>query len=136
MNFGLAILDVDDFKRVNDVHGHQAGDRVLVEMVELIRRQIFTRDVLCRYGGEEFALILTKTSMEGVLLAVEKIRKEVDEHPFAVTGEAGPLRFTVSIGVASFVEAPEGRMEGLIGIADRRLLAAKASGKNRIVATG
>ena len=135
MNFGLAILDVDDFKRVNDNHGHQAGDRVLVEMVELIGRYTFTRDVLCRYGGEEFALILTKTSVEGVLLAVEKIRKEVDGHPFPLDGEAGTLHLTVSIGVARFDEAPEGKMDDLIRIADRRLLVAKAAGKNRVVAT-
>lgn len=134
MNFGLAILDVDDFKKINDTYGHLAGDAVLKEIVSLIKDNIFTRDVLCRYGGEEFALLLTKTSRDGIIQALEKIQKEIDAHRFRLPESADVKHITISAGIATFDEIKSFKAEEIIRLADERLLLAKRSGKNRVVA--
>lgn|GEM_PF-916149 len=134
MNFGLAILDVDDFKMINDTYGHLAGDAVLKEMVSIIKDNIFTRDVLCRYGGEEFALLLTKTSRDGIRKALEKIQNEIDAHRFTLPESADAKHVTISAGIATFDEIKSFKAEEIIRLADERLLCAKRSGKNRVVA--
>jgi diguanylate cyclase (GGDEF)-like protein len=95
MNFGLAMIDVDHFKLVNDTFGHPAGDRVLVELVKRIRANIFSRDIFCRFGGEEFIVLFTRTSREGIVNAVEKIRKSVENDGFDLADSAEPLRVTI-----------------------------------------
>jgi diguanylate cyclase (GGDEF)-like protein len=136
MNFGLAMIDIDDFKHINDTYGHTAGDHVLQELVEVIREHMFTRDILCRYGGEEFAVILTKTDREGILPAIEKIRQGVDEHSFCFDPELPLQHVTISIGAASFDEVLSKNPLAIIKLADTRLYDAKTTGKNRVVCCG
>jgi diguanylate cyclase (GGDEF)-like protein len=133
MNFGLAFIDIDEFKLVNDTYGHPVGDKVLKEVIEIILGQMFTRDVLCRYGGDEFALILTKTSKSGILQAAEKIRNEVMLHEFRFDESRTVQHVTVSIGLVDFDEVLGAGNEAILKLADDRLLRAKSRGKNRIV---
>jgi diguanylate cyclase (GGDEF)-like protein len=133
MNFGLAIIDVDHFKRVNDTYGHPAGDRVLVEIVRRIQGSIFSRDIFCRYGGEEFIVLFTRTSREGIVSAVDKIRRSVEEQRIALQECAEPLPITVSIGVAIFEDVANMTSDQIIRLADERLLTAKNTGRNKIV---
>ena len=133
MNFGLAFIDIDQLKFINDTYGHQAGDAVLKQVTNIIERHIFTRDVLCRYGGDEFVLLLTKTSRAGVLQAAEKIRKEIDEHEFVIDKILTRQHVTVSVGLINFDEVPGQGNEEILKLADDRLLRAKNCGKNRIV---
>lgn len=133
MNFGLAILDIDNFKTINDTFGHPAGDRVLVQVADLVRQNTFSRDIFCRYGGEEFVLIFTRTSQEGIFQAVEKIRHSVEQHAFHLSDQEPAYRVTVSVGAAAFGDTP-GRSAGdVLRIADQRLLQAKGTGKNKVV---
>lgn len=133
MNFGMAFIDIDQFKVINDTFGHLAGDSVLKQVINIIEEHIFTRDVLCRYGGDEFALLLTKTSNSGILQAAEKIRKEIEEHEFVFDNAHPRQRVTVSIGLVNFDEVPGEDNEEILKLADDRLLRAKNSGKNKIV---
>jgi diguanylate cyclase (GGDEF)-like protein len=133
MNFGLAIVDVDEFKRINDTMGHLVGDKALVEVVEEIRRHTFSRDVICRYGGDEFVILFTRTSRDGILRAVEKIRKSVEEHEFRLKAQSPAQRITISMGVVIFADIPEMSSDELLGLADDRLLAAKKKGRNKAV---
>ncbi|MBN1617029.1 MAG: diguanylate cyclase [Spirochaetales bacterium] len=133
-DFGLAIIDIDNFKKINDSWGHLAGDEVLRTLVELIKANIFGRDVVCRYGGEEFAVIFTNTNEEGLTLAAEKIRIKIAETPFRIGSQEEPLYITVSIGIAFFDrEYTEETLTELIAIADERLYCAKRTGKNRVI---
>jgi diguanylate cyclase (GGDEF)-like protein len=132
MNFGLAMLDIDHFKQINDTYGHQIGDSALKQVIEIIERNIFSRDVLFRYGGDEFALLLTKTSNHGIFQATEKIRKEIDEHVFNF-GAEHQQHITISVGLVTFDEVFKKDSEGILKLADDRLLRAKNSGRNRIV---
>ena len=133
MNFCLAFIDVDQLKLINDTYGHLAGDNVLKQVTEIIAGYIFTRDVLCRYGGDEFVVLLTKTSSGRVLQAAEKIRKEIEDHEFVFDEIHTRQHITVSIGLADFGEVPDEDSEKILKLADDRLLMAKSSGKNRIV---
>ena len=133
MNFGLAMIDIDHFKQINDTCGHLGGDNVLKQVIEIVERNIFSRDVLCRYGGDEFALLLTKTSISGILQATEKIRKEIDGHVFVFGANHKYQHVTVSVGLVIFDEVPNKQSEGILKLADDRLLRAKSNGRNRIV---
>jgi diguanylate cyclase (GGDEF)-like protein len=133
MNFGMAFIDIDQFKLINDTYGHLAGDSVLKQVIDIIGAHIFTRDVLCRYGGDEFALLLTKTSNLGILQAAEKIRKEIEEHEFVFDKTGTQQHITVSIGLVNFNEVLDKENEEILKLADDRLLRAKSSGKNKIV---
>ena len=126
----LLLLDIDHFKRVNDTHGHQAGDAVLKRLSELLGREARAIDRVCRYGGEEFTVILPETDLEAAALIAERLRASVEAQPFDV--EAGaPLRITVSIGVASWPLQGDDA-DTLVAAADAALYAAKRSGRNRI----
>ena len=130
MNFGLAMLDIDHFKLVNDTWGHPAGDRTLVEVVQVIKGVIFSRDVFCRFGGEEFVILFTRTSRDGIVQAIEKIRKSVQEHTITVADDGRETSVTLSIGVVIFEEVPGLTTQQLLRVADSRLLAAKSAGRN------
>ena len=128
----LVMLDLDDFKRVNDTHGHPAGDRVLREFALLVAGGARATDLAARYGGEEFALILPHTDRELAFRVAERVRRAVEEQRFVV--DATPLRVTVSAGVATVSSAADlGGPSDLVAIADKALYAAKKTGKNRVV---
>lgn len=134
------LLDIDYFKKVNDSYGHQVGDQVLREVAALIRAQLRGNDVLSRYGGEEFAALLAKTSSDTAQEVAERIRRNVSEHHFSLpNGER--FQVTISIGVATYApqkndfnHKPAG--ETLVGHADRCLYEAKGGGRNRVVSAG
>jgi len=125
----LLLLDIDHFKRVNDTHGHQAGDAVLKGLGEVLTRQVRSIDRVCRYGGEEIAVILPETGLEAAACVAERMRAAVEAQPFEVnTGT--PLHITVSIGVASSLHA--NGAEALVAAADTALYVAKEGGRNRV----
>ena len=127
----LLMIDIDHFKRVNDVHGHLAGDAVLKELGELLSRQARAIDHVCRYGGEEIAVILRETDIEGAAGVGERLRAAAAAQPFDVGAQA-PVRITISIGVASWPGHGDS-VEALVAAADAALYAAKRQGRNRVV---
>jgi diguanylate cyclase (GGDEF)-like protein len=133
MNFGPALIDIDHFKQINDRYGHLVGDAAIQQITEIIKQNIFSRDVLCRYGGEEFAVLLTKTAPGGLYQAVEKIRREIDEHEFILEPGSPPHHITVSIGLVNFEEVQEHQSVEILKLADDRLYRAKRLGRNRII---
>jgi diguanylate cyclase (GGDEF)-like protein len=133
LNFGLAIIDIDHFKQINDKYGHLVGDTILKQTTDIINHIKFPRDILCRYGGDEFVLLLTKTSSRGNLKAMEKIRREIDQQVFIVGTNHTNLHITISVGLANYNEIPDQGSEEILKLADDRLLRAKNLGRNRVV---
>lgn len=123
--FAIILLDIDDFKRVNDNHGHIAGDEVLKEIAEIIRASIRKIDTAGRWGGEEFVIVLPETDGEGAQGLAEKIRLKINAHPFQSAGY-----LTASFGVAAF-EHHINETE-LVSRADHAMYEAKHAGKNRV----
>ncbi|HET98613.1 MAG TPA: sensor domain-containing diguanylate cyclase [Desulfurivibrio alkaliphilus] len=126
--FSVLMLDLDHFKRVNDTHGHQVGDEVLVQLAGPIRSQVRRNDVACRYGGEAFIILVPGEPGTAVEVA-ERLCRAVEGHTFVCQGGL-KLQNTVSIGIASFPR--HGRTAGeVIGAADEALYGAKHTGRNR-----
>ena len=128
----LGMLDIDDFKKINDLFGHPVGDVVLKGLVEEMTRSVREMDTVARYGGEEFALIFPETTSEQALLVADRLRRRVASRLFSVPSLPHPLGITVSIGLASYPDdAPTKRV--LVERADQALYQAKRSGKNCLV---
>jgi Ca-activated chloride channel family protein len=128
-DFSLLIFDIDHFKRINDTHGHLAGDFVLRELARVVDSRRRRDEVFARYGGEEFALVLPETSLEGAVALAEAVRERVAEHLFRFQSDT--IRVTVSVGAAVLVEGDQ-KAADLIKRADERLYAAKNGGRNRV----
>jgi diguanylate cyclase (GGDEF)-like protein len=128
---GLLLVDIDHFKRLNDTHGHDAGDAALAEVGRLLGRSFRASDVTCRYGGEEFVVVLPDAQRDFTVARAESLREAVKELRLAAKG--GPSQaITVSVGVAHFPD--DGRTpEALVRAADVALYAAKAQGRDRVV---
>jgi diguanylate cyclase (GGDEF)-like protein len=127
---GLALIDVDHFKRINDTYGHHGGDEVLRELALRLTRAIRPNDWLGRYGGEELMVVMPGLSYAGAITPIERLRECVAERPFMVQGLSVPL--TVSIGLA-WCETASDSTHDMISRADAALYAAKGSGRNRVV---
>lgn len=127
----LLMADLDDFKAVNDRHGHPAGDAVLKAVVARILESVREMDTVARYGGEEFSIILPQTDAESGHLVAERLRTSVGASPLQA-GLPEPLRLTMSIGLAVYPDDSESK-GGLVECADKALYAAKRTGKNRVV---
>ncbi len=127
-NFGLIIFDIDYFKIYNN-NGHPAGDELLRTIVMVVKETLYPTDILCRYGGEEFAVICCHTSEKGIRIAAEKIRKAVEDYDFRFQDKQPGGNLTISIGAAYCSDANVKR-EDLIKSADNCLYLAKGSGKN------
>jgi two-component system, cell cycle response regulator len=128
----VAMFDLDRFKNVNDTHGHQAGDRVLIDLASILRETARDIDRLARYGGEEFIALMPETCIDDAAVFVERVRREVARRHFDIgTGE--PLRMTISSGVATYPHESIGSVEDLVRLADQALYAAKAGGRDRVV---
>jgi two-component system cell cycle response regulator len=134
-NSGLALVmfDIDHFKQVNDTYGHLAGDRVLVALVQKLNGQIRGEDLLARFGGEEFVVLLRTTDLFQAANVAERIRQSVER--MRVEYEAKTIEVTVSLGCATLECCAEPSVEELLATADRRLYAAKRAGRNRVVAS-
>ncbi len=130
----LVMADIDHFKRVNDTHGHQAGDLILKDFVASIRKGL-RKDVdwIARYGGEEFLMVLPETDFESAMLSAERLRRIVSENVSSYHGKE--IRITASFGVAGFMPSERNKKtthEGIIDQADKALYQAKNEGRNRV----
>lgn len=128
---GLAMIDLDDFKRVNDTYGHPVGDALLAGVAARLRSVLRAGERPYRYGGEEFAVLIPGAPRSELPAVAERLRHAVADRPFTVPSQ-GALAVTCSVGVAALASGSDART--LIDVADRALLAAKARGKNRVVA--
>ncbi len=124
----VLMLDADDFKMVNDAHGHLAGDAALRHIARICRQSVRAHDLVGRYGGEEFVILLPETSAAEGLVVAERLRKQVDSTPVKYDGM--PIRVTVSVGLAENTDSCT-EFNDLLSCADLALQAAKRAGKNR-----
>ncbi len=129
--YALMLLDIDHFKKINDTHGHAAGDRVLRALADILARQIRDVDTVARYGGEEFVIVLTETEGEGAKIVAERIRKIVVGTPFQLPSGA-EIDITISVGIACFPRCGE-TVENIMEHADQALYVAKRTGRNRVL---
>lgn len=127
----LALMDVDHFKQVNDVHGHAVGDRVLEQVADVMQRSMRRTDIVARYGGEEFVILLPNTTREAAFHRIEALRREISDFPVKLD-EDRTLRINFSAGIAGTIsDVGVTDHKVLVDIADRRLLAAKRAGRGR-----
>jgi diguanylate cyclase (GGDEF)-like protein len=129
---GLIMLDIDNFKRVNDTYGHLQGDMVLREVARVLRQSSREIDEPARYGGEEMAVALPQTDLEGAYRFAERVRRRIEALELPLAG-GGTLRVTASFGVASLHTAPSADKDALVAAADSALYQAKRAGKNQTV---
>jgi len=131
-NFSVLMIDIDWFKEYNDFHGHQKGDKILVNLVRILSYNIRFIDKLYRYGGEEFVVLLPETSEAEAKEVAEKLRSKIEEKEFEGEKKSQPTKnITISVGMASYPK--NGKSSGeLISAADSALYKAKSSGKNTI----
>ncbi len=125
------IMDLDNFKHLNDTYGHQAGDRILRDVCRRLQSIQRQTDIFARYGGEEFALLMTQTPLCNAEKAAEKFRQAVAEKPFTVQNKA--IDVTLSCGLSCFVDGEIDTIDSIIMTADKALYLAKKEGKNRVV---
>ena len=127
--FTLMMLDLDLFKTINDTHGHHAGDHVLEYFGRFLSNHVRKSDIIGRLGGEEFAIVLPNTPVEGAQKIAESLRTHLEKHPPTLHGVAIPL--TVSIGITAYTGTLPPRIDRLLQEADAALYLAKRSGRNR-----
>ncbi|MFQ5543288.1 MAG: diguanylate cyclase [Nitrospiria bacterium] len=129
----LMVIDLDHFKKVNDTYGHLVGDQILREMACIFKENIRSVDILFRYGGEEFVVILPGTSLQNTLIVARRIKKQVETALFHEDGE--PIRMTVSMGLAEYPAPTIKSPKAVFHAADQALYRAKRAGRNRISTT-
>lgn len=125
------MLDIDDFKRINDTYGHLQGDQILQQIATIMKNSNRVVDIIARYGGEEFLLILPQTDLGGAVVVGERINKLVADTRF-IRNEPDQV-ITLSLGASAYSSDDEGNKEDLLKMADDALLEAKRQGKNRLV---
>lgn len=131
-NFCLALLDIDNFKKINDTYGHLAGDYILTGVAEVIKNIIRKTDLAARYGGEEFAVVMTDTNLQEGVKICERIRKEIAERPFDIDGQTVFITISGGISTSNLFAGDEDCQ--FVGAVDSLLYHAKRTGKNKIVA--
>jgi two-component system cell cycle response regulator len=127
----ILLADIDRFKLVNDTRGHVAGDGVLRQVGEILRREARSVDIVARYGGEEFVIVMPETALQGAVIFAERLRRRMMQHDFADPGE-DPLHLTVSIGLASFPDERVPGPDAFVALADQALYRAKNEGRNLV----
>jgi two-component system cell cycle response regulator len=128
----VMVLDIDYFKSVNDTHGHDAGDDVLREFALRVRKCIRNIDLACRYGGEEFVLVMPETDIAVATMVAERLRRRIAGEPFSIQQGAQALEVTISIGIAAASGASD-TAAAILKRADTALYQAKRDGRNRVV---
>jgi diguanylate cyclase (GGDEF)-like protein len=128
----MILLDIDDFKLLNDTHGHAAGDEVLVSLASIMNDSARESDLIARYGGEEFVILMPNTDLAGAVHLAEKIRMAVETTRLIIGDSMKPIEITISLGVAPF----DGNRRDFFAEADRALYRAKAAGKNCVIIAG
>ena len=128
--FAILMLDIDKFKNINDTYGHHVGDEVIIALANILKQTNRKSDIACRFGGEEFLILLPETDLQGGVNIAEKLRQLVAEYLVNVENQA--IHFTVSIGVAEINLEKEQNLETVIQRADEGLYKAKESGRNRV----
>jgi two-component system cell cycle response regulator len=131
----VIMLDIDHFKKINDTHGHPAGDSVLAELVLRLNRNLRSFDLVTRMGGEEFAIIMPETDMDTTEMVAERLRKAVEKDHFRIEKSGVDIVATVSIGIASLSDS-DANPQAVITRADEALYRAKNGGRNRIEVAG
>lgn len=129
--FSALVLDIDHFKLINDEYGHPAGDAVLIQLTDLIRKHIRESDILSRFGGEEFVILLKESRIKTAEKAAEHIRERVENHGFVLPG-GRTISMTVSIGAAE-LKTEHLEFKDIFSAADTALYAAKEGGRNRVM---
>jgi two-component system cell cycle response regulator len=129
----LLIVDIDFFKAINDTHGHDAGDDVLREFAIRLKKSIRGIDLACRYGGEEFVIVMPETDMAVATVVAERIRRRIASDPFTVSNGATAISVTISIGLAALASRDD-NAASILKRADQALYRAKRDGRNRVVA--
>ena len=130
----LIFLDIDHFKKINDTHGHPAGDFVLSELSQLMAGLLRTEDVLARFGGEEFTVLCRGSDQKGALVVAERLRASVEQRKFTFGGKDIPV--TISLGIASIPDSGVEDHAGFLAAADKALYEAKRTGRNRVCVHG
>jgi len=126
--FGVLMLDLDTFKEINDRHGHNVGDRFLRQSADAIRQSLRGSDIACRWGGDEFCVLLPQTEVEAARATAERIRKGIEALSPSLVG----IRATASVGIATYPTDFDGNVEDLVKRADQALYRAKREGKDRV----
>ena len=129
----VLVLDIDFFKVINDTYGHDAGDEVLREFSVRVRKSIRGIDLACRYGGEEFVIVMPETDMAVATTVAERLRRRIALEPFPIEQGKRPVEVTISIGIAA-LEAADDNAASILKRADQALYRAKRDGRNRVVA--
>jgi two-component system cell cycle response regulator len=130
----LIFLDIDFFKRINDTHGHPAGDFVLSELSQLMATLVRTEDVLARFGGEEFTVLCRGTDLGGAKIVAERLRRTVEAHTFSFGAKTIPV--TISLGIAAIPDTAVVDHAQFLAAADKALYEAKRTGRNRVCLHG
>jgi two-component system cell cycle response regulator len=129
----VLVIDIDYFKAINDTHGHDAGDDVLREFATRIRKSIRGIDLACRYGGEEFVVVMPETDMAVGTIVAERLRRRIASEPFSIQQGGGSIEVTISIGIAT-LDTADDNAASVLKRADQALYRAKRDGRNRVVA--
>jgi diguanylate cyclase (GGDEF)-like protein len=135
VTLSLCMLDIDHFKQINDLWGHLAGDAVLRQVAKIFIKASRYEDVFCRFGGEEFAVLLRETDHEGAALFAERIRSRIEQSEFTFTDKEGnpqSIRLTISGGIATMGKEQFAEPQDVLAAADKHLYRAKQAGRNRI----
>jgi len=130
----LIFLDIDYFKRINDTHGHPAGDFVLSELSQLMATLVRTEDVLARFGGEEFTVLCRGTDLDGAKTVAERLRRTVEAHTFSFGAKTIPV--TISLGIAAIPDTAIVDHAQFLAASDKALYEAKRTGRNRVCLHG
>jgi len=134
-SLSLAVLDLDDFKKINDTYGHPCGDRVLVQTARVILSQTRRYDTAARIGGEEFGIILPDTGLVKAKAVIARILDSIREADLICSVEDEAFRITCSIGLVCYKAQGREETPDMVGLADKAMYEAKHAGKNRIVAS-
>jgi diguanylate cyclase (GGDEF)-like protein len=130
----LIFIDIDYFKKINDTHGHPAGDFVLAELSQMMSELLRTEDVLARFGGEEFTVLCRGSDLKGAKIVAERLRRSVEERKFTFGGKDIPV--TISLGIVAIPESGIHDHNTFLAAADKALYEAKRSGRNRVCIHG